>query len=94
MGEEWGAEKGTQVNRIMKQTLRQMNIIERYITANKDESTPSGWKNLSHNQEKQGTKSPYFFYVVKDGIILSAVFCFLGINFQISHESVTPSMYI
>lgn len=42
VGERCRAERGTQVNRIMKQTLRQMNIIERYITANKDESAPSG----------------------------------------------------
>lgn len=65
VGEEWGAEKGTQVNRIMKQTLRQMNIIERYITANKDESTPSGWKTcLTTKKNKEQNSLTYFFYIV------------------------------
>lgn len=56
VGEEWGTERGTQVNRIMKQTLRQMNIIERYIAADKDESAPSGWKTCPTTKKKTRNK--------------------------------------
>lgn len=70
-GERWGAERGTEVNRIMKQTLRQMNIIERYITTNKDESTPSGWKTcLATKKNKEQNLLTYFFMLEKNGHIL------------------------
>lgn len=66
VGEEWDVERGTQVNRIMKQTLRQMNIIQRYITANKDESAPSGWKTCpTTKKNKAQNLLTYFFNVLQ-----------------------------
>lgn len=59
-------ERGTQVNRIMKQPLRQMNIIERYITANKDESTPSGWKTCP-TTKKNKEQNPLSFFFMSGG---------------------------
>lgn len=62
VGEEWGAERGLQVNRIMKRTLRQMNIIELYLTANKDESALSGWKTCpTTKKNREQNLLTYFF---------------------------------
>lgn len=51
-----------------------MNIIESYMTPNKDESTPTGWKKqkLSHNQEKQKANYAFaFLYIQRDFLILA-----------------------
>lgn len=67
MGEEWGAERGTQVNRIMKQTLGQMNMRGRALQI-KMNQLPVGEKRVPQPR-KTRSRISVLFYVVKDASI-------------------------
>ena len=84
----------------MKQTLRQMNIIERYITANKHESTPSGVKKLSRNQkDKEPNILTYYLKKRKGQLILcqcsdKIITSLLCIGYKGVESKVKPSIVL